>query len=117
MHGCPPDEIERIARYLLKEKHLNTFVKCNPTLLGYDFVRKCMDDLGYGHMVFDDSHFKADLQYRDAVPMLKGLQEAGKEEGLLFGVKLTIPSPSTLRAMNCRGRKCICPASPSFSCP
>ena len=30
LHGCPPDEIERIASYLISEKHLHTFVKCNP---------------------------------------------------------------------------------------
>ena len=36
MHGCPPDEIERIARYLLEERGLHTVVKMNPTLLGKD---------------------------------------------------------------------------------
>lgn len=36
LHGCPPDEIEAIASYLIREKGLNTFVKCNPTILGYD---------------------------------------------------------------------------------
>ena len=30
----PPDEIGRIATYLITEKNLNTYVKCNPTLLG-----------------------------------------------------------------------------------
>lgn len=34
LHGCPPEEIERIASYLITEKGLHTFVKCNPTLLG-----------------------------------------------------------------------------------
>ncbi len=34
MHGCPPDEIERIARYMLEERKLHTIVKMNPTLLG-----------------------------------------------------------------------------------
>ena len=27
LHGCPPDEIERIATYLITEKNLNTYVK------------------------------------------------------------------------------------------
>ena len=45
LHGCPPEEIERIAAYLIKEKKLNTYVKCNPTLLGYDFARKRLDSL------------------------------------------------------------------------
>ena len=93
MHGCPPQEIENIVMYLLKEKHINTYVKCNPTLLGYDFVRKAMDDLGYGYMAFTDFHFKDDLQFEDAVPMLKRLMDAAAQEGLSFGVKLTNTFP------------------------
>ena len=34
MHGCPPEEIESISTYLLRERRLHTLVKCNPTLLG-----------------------------------------------------------------------------------
>ena len=93
MHGCPPQEIENIVMYLLTEKHINTYVKCNPTLLGYDFVRKAMDDLGYGYMAFTDFHFKDDLQFGDAVPMLKRLMDAAAQEGLSFGVKLTNTFP------------------------
>ena len=93
MHGCRPEEIERIASYLLTEKHLNTYVKCNPTLMGYPFVRKTMDELGYGYMTFDDSHFKEDLQYEDAVPMLIRLLALAKEQKLAFGVKLTNTFP------------------------
>ena len=40
LHGCPPQEIERIASYLLTEKKVHTFIKCNPTLLGYEYARK-----------------------------------------------------------------------------
>ena len=65
MHGCPPQEIENIVTYLLKEKHIHTYVKCNPTLLGYEFVRKAMDDLGYDYMAFTDFHFKDDLHTED----------------------------------------------------
>ncbi len=36
----PAGEIERIATYLITEKGLNTYVKCNPTLLGYEFARR-----------------------------------------------------------------------------
>ena len=46
LHGCPPDEIERIATYLITEKELHTFVKCNPTLLGYESARNTLDDHG-----------------------------------------------------------------------
>lgn len=93
MHGCPPKEIERIAMHLLTEKHLNTFIKCNPTLLGYDYARKTMDALGYDYMDFDEEHFLADLQYEDAVPMLKRLQGQADHQHLNFGVKITNTFP------------------------
>ena len=93
LHGCPPQEIESIANYLLTEKHLNTFVKCNPTLLGYDFARKTMDKMGYDYMVFGDFHFRDDLQYEDAVPMLTRLMKLCEELGLEFGVKITNTFP------------------------
>lgn len=93
LHGCPPQEIERIAVYLIEKKHLNTFIKCNPTLLGYDFARKTLEALGFGYMSFDSRHFDEDLQYKDAVPMLKRLQTLARENKLAFGVKLTNTFP------------------------
>lgn len=114
MHGCPPDEIERIAGYLLKEKKVHTFVKCNPTLLGYDFVRNCMDTLGYDHMVFDDSHFKADLQYDDAVALLKRLQGVGAAEGRTFGVKLTNTFPVDITRHELPGTEMYMSGKPLF---
>jgi putative selenate reductase len=92
LHGCPAGEIERIAAYLITEKKLNTLVKLNPTLLGYEFARKTLDDLGYD-LSFDDHHFKEDLQFGDAVPMLKRLGALAGEHGLEFGVKLTNTFP------------------------
>ena len=105
MHGCPPQEIENIVTYLLKEKHINTYVKCNPTLLGYEFVRKAMDDLGYDYMAFTDFHFKDDLQYEDAVPMLKRLMETAAQEGLSFGVKLTNTFPVDIKRQELPGEE------------
>lgn len=93
LHGCPPQEIERIARYLLGEKKLHTYVKCNPTLLGYDFARNTLNNMGYDYLSFDDHHFKNDLQYEDAVPMLKRLQSFAGEMKRDFGVKLTNTFP------------------------
>jgi len=93
LHGCPPNEIESIANHLYKEKHLNTFIKCNPTLLGYEFARKTMDEMGYDYMAFGDFHFLDDLQYKDAVPMFKRLQALADQLGLAFGVKITNTFP------------------------
>ena len=93
LHGCPPDEIERIATYLITEKGLNTYVKCNPTLLGYDYARERLNGLGFDYIAFDDRHFREDLQWGDAVPMFRRLMALAQERGLAFGVKLTNTFP------------------------
>ncbi|MGN1307990.1 MAG: putative selenate reductase subunit YgfK [Faecousia sp.] len=93
LHGCPPDEIERIASYLITEKKVNTFVKCNPTILGYHDARSILDSMGYDYIVFDDHHFNEDLQWKDAVPMFERLQALADENGLEFGLKLSNTFP------------------------
>jgi len=98
LHGCPPDEIERIASYLITEKGLNTFIKCNPTLLGYEFARERLDSLGFSYIAFDDHHFLEDLQWKDAVPMFERLQKLCDDRGLEFGVKLTNTFPVDVKA-------------------
>ena len=98
LHGCPPQEIERIARYLLEEKQVHTFIKCNPTLLGYEYARNLMDSMGYDYVAFGDFHFKDDLQYEDAVPMLQRLQQLADEKKLEFGVKITNTFPVDVKA-------------------
>ena len=93
LHGCPPDEIERIASYLISEKHLHTFVKCNPTILGYETARRTLDSMGYDYIVFDEHHFNEDLQWADAVPMFERLQALADSCGLEFGLKLSNTFP------------------------
>ena len=89
MHGCPSNEIESIITHLLTEKKINTYLKCNPTLLGYDFVRKTMDEMGYDYITFEKDGFEHDLQYGDAVSLIRKMQELGKANDLAFGVKLS----------------------------
>ena len=90
MHGCPPGEIEQISRYLIEERHLQTSVKCNPTLLGAERVRRIVnDDLGYVDVRIPDEAFGHDLAWADAVPMFHRLREAAAAQGLAFGLKLS----------------------------
>ena len=98
LHGCPPQEIERIASYLITEKKLNTFVKCNPTILGYDYARKTLDSMGYDYIAFDDHHFREDLQYGDAIPMFKRLKALAESNSLDFGLKLSNTFPVDVTA-------------------
>ena len=89
MHGCPPHEIEAICTYMLTEKNINTLVKLNPTLLGYDRVRKILDDHGFSYVALKRSSFEHDLQLADAFAMLHRLLKLASEKGRHFGVKLT----------------------------
>ncbi len=98
LHGCPPHEIERIANYLLTEKKMHTFIKCNPTLLGYEFARETLDTMNYDYVAFGRFHFEDDLQYKDAVPMLRRLMKLSDSLNLEFGVKITNTFPVDVKA-------------------
>ncbi|MBN1955700.1 MAG: putative selenate reductase subunit YgfK [Anaerolineae bacterium] len=90
MHGCPPDEIERIARYLLEARGLHTTVKLNPTLLGQERVLDILHNaLGFTEIRIPEQVFAHDLQYAQAVALVRNLKAAALEQGLAFGVKLS----------------------------
>lgn len=94
MHGCPPDEIERIARYLIEERRLNTTVKLNPTLLGKTRVLDILHhDLGYTEIDIPDSVFEKDLKYDRAIQLVRNLKASAASRGLWFGVKLSNTLP------------------------
>jgi len=96
MHGCPPEEIEKIGHYLLREKKLHTFVKLNPTLLGKEALRDILNNrLGFKTTV-PDIAFEHDLKYADAIGIITRLQQTADQEGRVFGVKLT----NTLESLN-----------------
>lgn len=99
MHGCPPKEIVSICKYLMEEKGLHTFVKLNPTLLGYKLVRKILDELGFNYINIKESTFTNDLQWDDAIGMLKRLSKLSVDCGRNFGVKLS----NTLGTVNTLG--------------
>ncbi len=98
LHGCPPQEIEAIASYLLREKGMHTFVKCNPTLLGYQSARSILDHMGYDYIQFGEFHFNDDLQWADAVPMFERLRALADSLGLEFGLKLSNTFPVDVKA-------------------
>ena len=99
MHGCPPDEIEKIALHLIRDKRLHTTIKLNPTLLGADRLRHILNErLGYPIVVPDEA-FAHDLKFDDAVAMLQRLKGAAREAGVSFSVKLT----NTLETENSSG--------------
>ena len=99
MHGCPPDEIGKIASYLIQECGYHTNVKLNPTLLGSVELRRILnEDLGYREITVPDLAFEHDLKYPDAVLLIKDLAEKAEKKGVIFGVKLS----NTLEVKNHR---------------
>ena len=97
MHGCPPEEIEKIAQYLISERKYDTTIKLNPTLLGKERLREILNDiLGFKKTIVPDEAFGHDLKYEDAVPMLTRLIALAQKEGVAFGIKLT----NTLEVIN-----------------
>lgn len=98
MHGCKASEILDIATHLISDKKINTLLKCNSTLLGYDNVRKILDDLGYSDIELKREDFEHDLQFDMAKEIITKLLAVGKENNLTFGVKLT----NTLPVVNTR---------------
>ncbi|MDR3574686.1 MAG: putative selenate reductase subunit YgfK [Anaerolineaceae bacterium] len=94
MHGCPPDEIEKIALYLIEKRGLHTTVKLNPTLLGKERVLHMLNqDLGFSEIDIPDRVFEHDLQYPRAIDLIKKLKKVSASRGLTFGVKLSNTLP------------------------
>jgi len=95
MHGCPPDEIEKIGLYLIMEKKLHTAIKLNPTLLGKEKLHDILENSGFKTIVPEEA-FAHDLKYPDAIRIIKNLQKAAEENNVQFGLKLT----NTLESKN-----------------
>jgi len=99
-HGCPPDEIDAIVRYLMAEHGLDVIVKLNPTLLGFDDVQTLLHDtLGYDDVTVTRDAFDADLQFERAVSLIGELGAYADGLGRRFGVKLS----NTLVVSNHKG--------------
>lgn len=99
MHGTPPEDQEKICRYMMAEKGLHTYVKLNPTLHGYAYVKEAFENLGFDNITLKEESFSHDMQYPAAVKMLKNLLAQAEESGVEFGVKLS----NTLAVVNDKG--------------
>ncbi|MDZ7843554.1 MAG: putative selenate reductase subunit YgfK [Anaerolineales bacterium] len=99
MHGTPPEDQEAICKYLMAEKGLHTYVKLNPTLHGYEYVRDAFQELGYDHIQLKEKSFTSDMQYPAAVEMIRSLLDHAEKTGVEFGVKLS----NTLAVVNDKG--------------
>ncbi len=93
MHGCPAEDIERIALYLISEKKFNVFIKMNPTLVGKERAREILAEKGYSYLSLSDDSFAHDITLKDAAGIVRNCQKKAAEEGKTFGVKMTNTFP------------------------
>jgi len=98
MHGCPPSEIERMARYLMGGLGVHTWVKLNPTLLGPEILRRLLNEEGGFDIEVPDAAFEHDPTFPEAMAMAKSLARAAEGGPQSFGLKLG----NTLEVVNHR---------------
>jgi putative selenate reductase len=96
MHGCPPNEIHKIGKYLIEERKLHTTIKLNPTLLGPERLREILNAVSGFTVNVPDIAFEHDLKYPDALELIKSLQQSAEKSGVTFNLKLT----NTLESLN-----------------
>ncbi len=86
--GLSAEEIEQCSRYLIEEKHLHTFVRLDPSLLGYYTIRGILDINGYTDIEINKERMESEASYDDLKPALLRLQSAADALRLEFGVKV-----------------------------
>ncbi|MGD8493229.1 MAG: putative selenate reductase subunit YgfK [Desulfobacterales bacterium] len=105
MHGCPPEEVEKIGRYFIEERRLHTTIKLNPTLLGPQRLRHILNEkLGFDVEV-PDLAFEHDLKYKAGVALIKSLRASAAKAGVEFNLKLTNTLETTNRHQNLPGNE------------
>ncbi len=101
MHGCPPDEIERIARYCWRSAGFTRSSSSIPRCWGR---KRCSafstTSSGSARFTFPTRSSTTTLQYGRAVALIGALKETAARRGLTFGVKLS----NTLAMSNHTGR-------------
>lgn len=89
-HGCPPDEIEAIASFMLEEMGLDCVVKLNPTLLGPKDLRALLHDaMGYADIRVPEEAFAKDATWEQACGFVERLSAKAGRLGRGFGVKFS----------------------------
>lgn len=89
-HGCPPDEIEHIADFLMTDIGVDVAIKLNPTLLGArDLFAILHDQLGYTDIDVPPTAFENDPTFDQILAIVGRLRERARTLGRSFAIKLT----------------------------
>jgi len=89
MHGCPPEEVEKIGRYFVEERGFHTTIKLNPTLLGAERLRNILSHRLDFKTEVPDEAFGHDLKYDYGVALIGAMLDAARDKGVAFSLKLT----------------------------
>ncbi|KAB2880197.1 glutamate synthase [bacterium] len=96
-HGTPADEIERICEFLLGDMGFHVVIKMNPPMLGQARLEHLLHEkLGYTNVSVNPKAYELNIQFKDAVAVVKRLQNIGKKNGKTVGVKFG----NTLEVLN-----------------
>jgi putative selenate reductase len=89
-HGCPPEEIEDIVRFLLTDIGIDVVVKLNPTLLGREELHSILyERMGYTDLKVPDAAFDKDANWPRIVDMVQRIGPEAEALGRGFGVKFS----------------------------
>jgi putative selenate reductase len=89
-HGCPPQEIEAIAAFLLQEVGLHVVVKLNPTLLGRAQVAEQLHErLDYRDLNVPAAAFEKDATWEQVTGFVERLGNLAHSLDRGFGVKFS----------------------------
>ena len=108
MHGCPPDEIEKIARYFIEDRGYHTTIKLNPTLLGSERLRDILNNKLDFEIDVPDLAFEHDLKYPDGIKLIQSLIDSAEKKGVEFNIKLTNTLETTNRDQNLPKTEAMC---------
>ncbi len=96
-HGCPPDEIERMCRFLLVEQDLDVVIKMNPPMLGRERLEYLLHDvLGYHEMKVNPRAYETGLRLDEGLAMCRRLATLAERHGRSVGAKFS----NTLEVLN-----------------
>ncbi|HVN49357.1 MAG TPA: glutamate synthase [Bacteroidota bacterium] len=87
-HGTPANEIERICEFLIGEMNFHVVVKMNPPMLGKKRLEYLLHKkLGYINVEVNPNAYNVNINFDDAVGMMKRLQSFAAQRGKTVGVK------------------------------
>ncbi|HZY11120.1 MAG TPA: 4Fe-4S dicluster domain-containing protein, partial [Bacteroidota bacterium] len=96
-HGTPADEIEHICEFLLAEMDYHVIIKMNPPMLGKERIEYLLHEkLGYTDVEVNENIYKVNINFPDAVGVVRRLQKVAARRRK----KICVKFGNTLEVLN-----------------